>query len=91
MLLTPGAINQGRLAFSCSPDDAALVTLVSPHVVVAAVCDGEDVRGQFSQTTPVVQAHLIRRVDGQQLIRVHGHQHRADVRLIKEKRKQDTG
>lgn len=32
--------------------------------------------------TPVVQTHLIRSVDGQQLVRVHGHQHRADVRLI---------
>lgn len=77
--------SQGR-GFSCSPDDTALVTLVSPHVVVAAVCDGKDVRGKFTQTTAVVQMHLIRRVDWKQLIRVHGHQHRADVRLITEKR-----
>ncbi len=56
-----------------TPYDAALVSVVALHVEVAVVCDGEDVRRHFSDLLVGVEADLVCRVDGQQLIRVHSH------------------
>ena len=63
------------------PDDAALVLAAATHVEEAAVCDGEDVRRQLAEAPVGVQVHLLRCVDGQQLVGVHGHQDGARVRL----------
>ena len=63
------------------PYNAALVLLVSLHVEVAVVCDGEDVRRQLADLLVGVQADLVGGVDGQQLVRVDGHQDRACERL----------
>ncbi len=46
-------------------------SVVALHVEVAVVCDGEDVRRHFSDLLVGVEADLVCRVDGQQLIRVH--------------------
>lgn len=66
-----------------SPDNAALVHLVLLHVEVAVVCDGEDVRWQLAHVALVVQLHLLHGVEGQRLVRVHGHKDGACVRLGK--------
>lgn len=63
------------------PDDAALVAVVSLHVEVTVVSDGEDVRRHFSDLFVGVEADLVGGVDGQQLVRVDGHQDGAGVGL----------
>lgn len=72
--------------FSCSlnsfpPDDTALVAVVPLHVEVTVVSNGEDVWRHFANLLVGVEADLVGRVDGQQLIRVDGHQDGAGVRL----------
>lgn len=63
------------------PDNAALVAIVAAHVVVTTVSDSKDVWWELAQFTPVIQVHLLRRVDGQHLIGIHGHQDRANIGL----------
>lgn len=63
------------------PDDAALVFVVALHVEVAVVCNGEDMRRHFPNLLVGVEADLIGRVDGEQLVGVHCHQDGAGVRL----------
>jgi hypothetical protein len=66
------------------PDDTALVPPVLLHVEVAAVSNGEDVRGQLTHVVTVVKLHLLQGVEGQHLEWVHGHQDGACVCLGKE-------
>lgn len=63
------------------PDDTTLVAVVPLHVEVAVVSDGKDVGRHFPDLLVGVQADLVGCVDGQQLIRVDGHQDGAGVRL----------
>ena len=67
--------------YSVLPDDAALVAVVPLHVEVTVVSDGKDVGRHFSDLLVGVEADLVGRVDGQQLVRVDGHQDGAGVRL----------
>ena len=62
-------------------DDDALVHPRPPHQRVAVVADGEDVRRQLADLLLLVQLDLLRRVDRQDLVRVHRHQDRPGVRL----------
>jgi len=71
---------------SLPPDDAALVAVVPLHVEVTVVSDGEDVGRQFADLLVGVEANLVGRVDGQQLVRVDGHQDGAGVRLHTERK-----
>lgn len=56
------------------PDDDALVVLVSLHIVVAVVGDGEDVRRHLTNPLVLVGMYLLGTVDWQHLIGVDGHQ-----------------
>lgn len=56
------------------PDDDALVVLVSLHIVVAVVGDGEDVRRHLTDPLVLVGLDLLGTVDWQHLIGVDGHQ-----------------
>lgn len=77
--------------FTCSlnsflPDDTALVTVVPLHVEVTVVSNGKDMGRHFTNLLVGVEANLVSCVDGQQLVRVHGHQDGTSVCLcIKEK------
>ena len=62
-------------------DDDALVHPRPPHQRVAVVADGEDVRRQLADLLLLVQLDLLRRVDRQDLVRVHRHQDGPGVRL----------
>lgn len=64
------------------PDDDALVLVESFHLGVAVVSDGEDVRRELSDLLLPVEFDLIRRVDREDLIRIHGHQDGSRVRLV---------
>lgn len=64
-----------------SPDDAALVLVVTLHVEVTVVGDGEYVRRHLTNLLVGVEADLVRGVDGEQLVRVDRHQDGACVRL----------
>lgn len=72
------------------PDYAALVSVVPLHVEVTIVGDGKDVRWHFPDLLVGVEADLIGGVDGQQLVRVDGHQDGAGVRLSTGTRKHST-
>lgn len=63
------------------PDHNALVLPVSVHVRVTVVADGEYVRRELADFTILVQFDLLRGVNGQYLIRVHGDQYGAGVGL----------
>lgn len=67
-----------------APDDAALVLVVALHVEVTVVGDGEDVWRHLSDLLVGVQADLVGRVDGQQLVGIDGHQDGTSVRLSRE-------
>lgn len=69
------------------PNDAALVFAVPAHVEETAVCDGEDVWREITQPPVCVLLHLLRSVDWQQLVRVHCHQNRPCVCLLKQTNK----
>ncbi len=71
------------------PDDTTLVTVVPLHVEVTVVSNGKDVRRHFANLLVGVQADLISCVDGQQLVRVDGHQDGAGVCLHTEE--EDSG
>lgn len=71
----------GKTDIKTQPDDTALVLSVAAHVEKAAVCDGEDMRRQFTQPPVCVHVHLLNSVDGQQLVRVHCDQNGARVCL----------
>jgi len=73
------------------PDDAALVPVVPLHVEVTVVSDSKDVWRHFTNLLVGVEADLVGRVDGQQLIRVDGHQDGACVCLRKEEKKLKYG
>ena len=78
----------GALSLACpglSADDDALVHPRPPHQRVAVVADGEDVRRQLADLLLLVQLDLLRRVDRQDLVRVHRHQDRPGVRLKEER------
>ena len=51
------------------------------HVGVGIVGDGEDVRRHLRLSAPAVLGHNARRVDGQPLVRVHGHAEQTRVGL----------
>lgn len=63
------------------PDDAALVAVVPLHVEVTVVSNGKNVWRQFTNLLVGVLSNLVRRVDRQQLIRVHSHQDGTGVSL----------
>lgn len=63
------------------PDNDALIVAISLHVSVSVVPDCEYVRRKFSDFLIFIQFNLFRRVDGQDLIRIHGHQNGSGVGL----------
>lgn len=63
------------------PDNTALVPVVAFHVEVAVVSNGEDVGGHLPYLLVGVLADVLWRVDGEQLVGVHGHQDGTCVRL----------
>lgn len=70
-----------------TPDDAALVLLVTLHVEVTVVCYGEYVRRQLAYLLIGVEADLVRGVDGEQLVGIDCDEDRAGVRLQEAKKK----
>lgn len=56
-----------------SPYNTALIFVVSLHVEVTVVSDGEDVRRHLSDLLVGVEPNLICCIDGQKLIGVHRH------------------
>lgn len=84
-------LHVGHLCFQSadlSPDDATLVLVVTLHVEVTVVGDGEYVRRHLADLLVGVEADLVRSVDGEQLVGVDRHQDGACVRL-QEDHKQD--
>lgn len=71
----------GQTGAALAGHDDALVALEPAHVVVCVVADGEDMRRELADAAPAIRGHVLRRVDRQQFVRVHGHQNRARVRL----------
>lgn len=63
------------------PDDTALVPAVAFHVEIAVVGYGEDVGRHLPYLLVGVLADVLRRVDGEQLVGVHGYQDGARVCL----------
>lgn len=66
--------NGNVIFFFRLPDDDALVVLVSLHIVVAVVGDGENVRRHLTDPLVLVGLDLLGTVDWQHLIGVDGHQ-----------------
>lgn len=69
--LTPSVAN--RVLQVCAPYDTTLVFVVALHVEVTVVSDGKDVWRHLSDLLIGVEANLVCRIDGQQLIRVYSH------------------
>lgn len=63
------------------PDDTTLVPVVAFHVEIAIVGNGKDVGGHLPYLLVGVLADVFWRVDGEQLVGVHGHQDGTRVRL----------
>lgn len=64
-----------------TPNDAALILVVSLHVEVTVVSNGEYVGRHLSNLPVGVEANVVRSVDGKQLVRIYCHQDRACVCL----------
>ena len=65
-----------------SPDNDALILTKAFHLSVAIIAYGEDVRRQFADFPLPVHFNLLGRVNGQNLVRIDGHQNRSSVSLL---------
>ena len=65
-----------------SPDHTALIALVTAHKVVCVVGNGEDVGWELADLHVLVLLDVAAVVNVKKLVRVHGNENRAGVRLI---------
>ena len=72
--------------YPVSPNDDTLITLSALHEVVRIVGDGKDVRRQLADLLVLVAFDVLLTVDGEDLVRVDGHQDAASERLMETSR-----